>query len=389
MYRIDPSANRIMRLQRCKFSELGYTERNHLQEWLAHQPDALGEELLVIQKEFDGFDDTRERLDLLALDKKGSLVIIENKLDDSGRDVVWQALKYASYCSTLSKNKIAEIFQQYLDRHSPGKDARAVIRDFLGFEDFEEVVLNSGNGQRLMLVAAQFRKEVTSTVLWLLSYRIRVTCFKATPFRDGDSLFLNIEQVIPLPEAEELMIGISEKETEEQTTERGQATRHLLRTEFWQRTLDALQRAEVTLYTNVGPSRDHWLNAGSGLRGAPYSMIFNKDEARVEFVIGRADRDENKLCFDALYARRQEIESLFGAPLDWRRNDDKKVSIISFGKEFDGHDRASWPEMTEWLVVHVQRMQRAISPEIDRLRVLLRQRGRADAASDGAEETHE
>jgi hypothetical protein len=30
----------------------------------------LGEELLIIQKEFDGFEDTNERLDLLALDKK-------------------------------------------------------------------------------------------------------------------------------------------------------------------------------------------------------------------------------------------------------------------------------------------------------------------------------
>ena len=66
---------------------------------LANQPDALGEELLIIQKEFDGFElffsalnAGRERLDLLALDKAGNLVIIENKLDDSGRDVVWQAM---------------------------------------------------------------------------------------------------------------------------------------------------------------------------------------------------------------------------------------------------------------------------------------------------------
>ena len=49
-------------------------------------PGCLGEELLIIQKEFSGFDDTQERLDLLALDKDGRLVVIENKLDDSGRD---------------------------------------------------------------------------------------------------------------------------------------------------------------------------------------------------------------------------------------------------------------------------------------------------------------
>ena len=100
MFQIDRSANRIKRLAERRFAELGFQERKHLQEWLANEPLALGEELLIIQKEFDGFDDTRERLDLLALDKEGNLVIIENKLDDSGRDVVWQALKYASYCLT-------------------------------------------------------------------------------------------------------------------------------------------------------------------------------------------------------------------------------------------------------------------------------------------------
>lgn len=44
---------------------------------------------MIIQKEFDGFDDTRERLDLLALDKDGNLVIIENKLDWTTVAVMW------------------------------------------------------------------------------------------------------------------------------------------------------------------------------------------------------------------------------------------------------------------------------------------------------------
>ncbi|HLM39878.1 MAG TPA: hypothetical protein VK434_09835, partial [Microvirga sp.] len=61
-----------------RFGELGLRERDHLQEWLAALPDALGEELLIIQKEFDGFADTRERLDLLALDKEGLLISTRN-----------------------------------------------------------------------------------------------------------------------------------------------------------------------------------------------------------------------------------------------------------------------------------------------------------------------
>jgi RecB family endonuclease NucS len=116
MFQIDRSENRLRRLEEKRFGELNLRERAHLQEWLADMPAALGEELLIIQKEFDGFDDTRERLDLLALDKDGQLVVIENKLDDTGRDVVWQVLKYAAYISSLTKAQIVDVYQAYLDR---------------------------------------------------------------------------------------------------------------------------------------------------------------------------------------------------------------------------------------------------------------------------------
>ncbi|MCO4891335.1 DUF4268 domain-containing protein [Cupriavidus sp. WGtm5] len=381
MFKIDSASNRIVKLKEVSFSELGFTERHHLQEWVANQPDALGEELLIIQKEFDGFDDTRERLDLLAVDKQGNLVIIENKLDDSGRDVVWQALKYASYCSTLSKSQIAEIFQKYLDKVNPGQDAKALICEFLEQEDFAEVVLNPGNDQRLILVAAHFRKEVTSTVLWLLKHRVFVKCFRATPFIDEGQRFLTVEQVIPLPEAEELMIGISEKEVEEQSTERGQATRHLLRNEFWHKALDALQAANVQLYTNVSPSQDHWVSAGSGMSGVHYNMIFNRDEARVEFVLSTRSKDVNKALFDFLLGRQQQLQSDFGAPLSWRRMDDRKVSIIEYGAPFDGHNRECWPEMIQWLVEHVKRMEKTFQKEVPALRGLVQTL--KDTAADG------
>src|SRR6056297_4174789 len=142
MFRVDLSQNRLSRLSKKRFSELNLRERDHLQEWLANQPDALGEELLIIQKEFDGFDETRERLDLLALDKNGQLVVIENKLDDSGRDVAWQALKYVAYCSSLTKTQVVDIYQQYLDRYAGGGNAVAQICEFMEVEDLGEIHLN-------------------------------------------------------------------------------------------------------------------------------------------------------------------------------------------------------------------------------------------------------
>lgn len=196
MFVLDREKNRIKKIKSCTFSELKFREREHLQEWLENTPEAFGEELLFIQKEFDGFDDTRERLDLLAIDKQGDLVVIENKLDDSGKDVTWQVLKYASYCSSLSKQQIKDIYQSYLDKKGLNESAESNISDFLNAEDFREIQLNKV--QRIILVSGNYRKEVTSTVLWLLQkYNLKIQCFKATPFSFGEEILLNVEQINP------------------------------------------------------------------------------------------------------------------------------------------------------------------------------------------------
>ena len=130
MYQIDTANNRLKGLKKIKFSDYGLKERQHLQEWLANEPKVFGEELLIIQKEVSGFSDTNERLDLLALDKFGNIVVIENKLDDSGRNVTWQALKYASYCATLNKENIKNIFQDYLSKQGQNQDATNILSEF-------------------------------------------------------------------------------------------------------------------------------------------------------------------------------------------------------------------------------------------------------------------
>lgn len=76
---------------------------------------------MIIAKEFDGFSETLERLDLLAFDKQGNLVIIENKLDDAGRNVTWQALKYVSYCASLDAGQMRSIYQRYLKKYKVGE----------------------------------------------------------------------------------------------------------------------------------------------------------------------------------------------------------------------------------------------------------------------------
>jgi hypothetical protein len=211
-----------------------------------------------------------------------------------------------------------------------------------------------------MMVAANVRKEVTSTALWLLGNGIQVQCFKATPFSDGEQLYLSVDQIIPTPEAKEFMIGINAKEAEEKNTEVEAKNRHRLRREFWSQTLDALQESNCSLYSNVNSSTDHWLSAGSGVSGCPFTMIFSKREARVELWIARPDKAVNKDIFDQLIIHQSELNSEFGADMEWLRLDDRKSSRIQFSQPFDGYNSEKWPVMIEWLVEHMTRFEKVM-----------------------------
>lgn len=367
MYQIDKKQNQINRLEEKTFSDLGFKERDHLQEWISKDPDCLGEELLIIQKEFSGFEDTRERLDLLALDKQGNLVIIENKLDDSGRDVTWQVLKYASYCSSLSKDDIRTIYQEYLENNGEEKSADEVLADFLGNEDFSEVQINQGAAQRIMMIAANFRKEVTSTVLWLMNFNIRIQCFKVTPYTFQDQLFLNFDQILPVVDAEEYSISMASKTQEEIATQENLKKRHHVRLEFWRNFLDyANQRNQ--LFSNISPSKDNWLGIGIGMSGVNVNMVVSRKHARGEVYFNRGDKSENKACFDFLRQKKNKIEEAFGDELIWERMDDNVSCRIKYQEDdVSVYEKDDWDKMNQFLNDTAERMTKAFKGPVAEL----------------------
>jgi len=372
MYSIDRKSNAILKIQEKSFSELGFREKEHLQEWISKNPECLGEDLLVIQKEFNGFNDTYERLDLLALDKQGNLVIIENKLDDSGRDVTWQAQKYASYCSTLKKDQIRKIYQELLDKEGSGENAEDNLLEFFGASDLAEISINSGQAQRIILIAANFRKEVTSTVLWLLNYKLRIQCFKVTPFENNGSLLLNIEQIIPMKDSEEYVISMADKAQEDISTQEELKSRHFFRIEFW-KTFLKIMNIQSSLYQNVNASKDYWISGRTGISSINFNSSVSNYYARAEVYMQRSVRDENKFVFDELFREKEEIEREFGEPLVWERLETKKACRIKYELSgVDFYDRDDWNRMVEFLVDGMVRMERAFKDPLAKVRLKLK-----------------
>ena len=364
MYKINKQSNSIEKIDKKTFAELGFRERQNLQEWIAKEPTCLGEELLIIQKEFDGFDGTRERFDLLALDDKGALVIIENKLDDSGRDVVWQAIKYASYCSSLTEEQIINIYQKYLDKTSSGTDAREKITEFFDATGNDDIILNNRD-QRIILIAANFKPEVTSAALWLLNHNISLQCFKVTPYGFGEELFLNIDQIIPIEDAKDYMIQMAEKEQEQKSSEQKLQTRHIIRFEFWKKLLDAMNKSSSSLFANISPSRERWISAGSGMRACPFIFVFSKKYGRIELYIDRGEQDENEFIFNQLLKYKSDIESKFDDVLVWEQLPTKRACRIKYEKPYDGYNKEVWDDMVAFMVDVMCRFEKAMKPYIE------------------------
>lgn len=362
MYIINKDSNKLVKIEKRTFKSLGLDERHNLQEWIAKEPSSLGEELLIIQKEFDGFADTRERLDLLAIDKNGNLVIIENKLDDSGRDVTWQAIKYASYCSGLSKGDVIEIYQRYLNDQNIHESAEDSLSDFFDNRDLKDVDINVGNGQRIFFVAANFRKEVTSSVMWLLNSGLKMKCFKITPYEYGGKVLLDFDQIIPVKDAEDYTISIAKKAQDENKSGEEKQARFSVRQEFWGEFIEYNKSANALFSINA-PTTDNWIGrAVKGSNGMNCNVIVNYDNCRAEIYINTGDRDKNKRVFDYLFKNKDAIELQFGESLTWQRLDNKITSRIRIDRDWSYTDVDQRQQVIEFLTSSANKLMEIFTP---------------------------
>ena len=210
LFRVDPESRESERIEEVDFARLGLKERRDIQEWVAANPGILGEDLLVIGKEFSGFDRTDERLDLLAVDPDGRLVIIELKRDDTGANAHWQAIKYASYLRRATAEQIVGMLAVY--KNVSQESSWEELVQHLGGDDLN--ALNSD--QRIILASHRFAPEVTSAALWLNDKahgEDLITCVTLTPYRDANtgSLYIQAATIIPVPGEEDYVVSIGGK----------------------------------------------------------------------------------------------------------------------------------------------------------------------------------
>jgi hypothetical protein len=277
-----------------------------------------------------------------------------------------QSIRYAAMVSTMTFERAEDIHAQFLGRidGSP-EQSRSRLLEFLGWDEPDE----EGFAQdvRIILVSEDFGKELTTAVLWLREREIDIRCIRFRPYLDGDKRLVDVQQIIPLPEANDYQIQIREKE---QVGRKKRAERHDIRLRFWEG-LVALCRDRKTRHGDRKPGTAHWLGGSSGKRGLGFNYVIVQEESSVELYIDRGEAAENKAIFDQFLREKARIEERFGGPLSWERLESKQACRIRHLITLGGYRSAEsrWPEIQQAMVEAMTRLEVALRPELDTLRM--------------------
>lgn len=202
---------------RADFAALGLYERADLQRLLREDISVLGKDLKVVAEEFGQWEDARRRIDLLAIDRDARLTVIELKRTVEGGHMELQALRYAAMVSSMGFEEVAASYTAHVAKHRPREDvdARAELLNWLAVDGEDEAVISSN--VRIVLVSADFGREITTTVLWLNRFEgMDIRCVRLVPYKIDGRILLDIQQVVPLAEAADYQVRLRRKDQQQE-----------------------------------------------------------------------------------------------------------------------------------------------------------------------------
>jgi len=151
------------------------------------------------------------------------------------------------------------------------------------------------------------------------------------------------------------------EEEEDQGGDAWEPVRLVARRQFWTGLLE--KSAERTpLHRNVSPGPDSWIGTSAGLGGvASLNYAIRERDAQVGLYLDSGDHDLNKAIYDRLHACKQQIEEVFGSPLDWQRLDDRRACRIRWVTSAGGwRDEEVWDALQDELVDAMIRLDAAL-----------------------------
>jgi len=242
IYRV--SENSMEKVAETTFSQERLLERRDLQRLLKADISVLSPELMVIAEEYGDWEDSSRRIDLLCLDKQASLVVVELKRSEDGGHMELQAIRYAAMVSSMTFDQLVEAHARFIGGEEAHQKAESAILSFLGWDSPSEGSL-SGD-VKIMLVAANFSIELTTAVLWLNKHDLDITCIRMKPHRLDTQVLVDVQQIIPVPEA---TVYETKIRAQQQESRRTKSARQEIFLRFWAQLIER-SRTKTSVVAN-------------------------------------------------------------------------------------------------------------------------------------------
>jgi hypothetical protein len=335
------------------------SERGDIQRLLKHNIAFLEEGLMVLAEEFSDWQDSSRRIDLLCLDTEANLVVVELKRTNDGGHMELQAIRYAAMVSAMKFDEAVEAYAKFRAKNGKGpldhEVARSEILTFLNWP--APVEKDFASKTRIILASADFSKELTTAVIWLRDWNIDIRCLRLKPYRLEDGrLLMDIQQLIPLPEAAEFQTQLGAKR---QAERKEGLERHELRYRFWAGLL-AKAKDRNPVHANRAPSEGTWTSGSIGRAGFSISYGLRQRDNSVYLWI-----DNNQAAYEGLRDQKDAIEAEFGAQLIWKEDDGQRGRSVVFTQ--DGGYRSdpdAWPSIQERMIDAMLRLDQAMRARV-------------------------
>lgn len=210
MLKIDRNNQSFSPLETPTLAAASITERYDLQEFIANSPDAffreIGQQLFLLGKEVVPSKNVQDRIDLLAVDKEGTCVVVELKRGNHKLHML-QAISYAGMVSQWGPDDFVRMLSE---------TQQEALSDFL-----EVDVDDLNKQQRIILIAEGYDYALLISVEWLnQQHGVDITCCRVAVAKDSatGAEYLVCSSVYPAPELAEEAVERGRKRSGTSTT---------------------------------------------------------------------------------------------------------------------------------------------------------------------------
>lgn len=179
-----------------------------LEEQIVKDISILNNNWLLIGRQV--YTDFGKYIDLLAIDASGSIIIIELKKHKTPRDVVAQAIDYASWVESLSSERFSQIYESYADKSNGSSNNLDTAFKAKFGSSIDDDQINSSH--QIVIVSAKLDASTERIINYLDDKAdVAINAVFFTVFQDGANQYLSRSWMIDPSETEENANNLGQK----------------------------------------------------------------------------------------------------------------------------------------------------------------------------------